>query len=159
MTTKKAKQSAAKGANNSAQPKARVQPPKPKKPAFASRFVGIDTHLTERNGSTERVYGLAVERPAGKKLAEDISKHCIQLDAEDYDVISIVPLTSGRAAAASVEVAQQQYGRTYSRDETVQETDYWGRIANRTKTKHYLDTNIGYSVTDGVVITAKLRKQ
>lgn len=158
MTTKKATQPAAKGVNNNAQPKARAQPPKPKKPAFASRFVGIDTHLTERNGSTERVYGLAVERPAGKKLAEDIAKHCIQLDAEGYDVISIFPLTSGRAAEASVEVAQPQYGRTYSRDETVQETDFRGHPVSRSKTKHYLDTNIGYSVTDGVVITAKLRK-
>ncbi len=158
MTTKKAKQPAGKGANSSAKPQAEVQSKQTKKPAFVSRFVGIDTHLTERNGSTERVYGLAVERPAGKKLADDIARHCVQLDAEGYDVISIFPLTSGRAAEASVEVAQQQYGRTYPRDEVVQVTGMLGQIVNRSKTKHYLDTNIGYSVTDGVVITAKLRK-
>ena len=159
MTTKKAKQPAGKGANNNAQPKARAQPPKPKKPAFASRFVGIDSHLIERNGSTDQVLGMAAERPAGRKLAEDIARQCIQLDAEGYEIISIFPLTSGRAAEASVEAAERVNGRTYTRREEVEKDDAtpsW--YGTRYEDKHYIDTGVGYSVTDGVIITAKLLK-
>lgn len=43
-------------------------------------------------------------------------------------------------------------GRTYTRREEVQQDDaapWYG--------KHYVDTSVGYSVTDGVIITARLR--
>ena len=159
MTTKKAKQPAAKGANNNAQPKARAQPPKPKKPAFASRFVGIDSHLTERNGSTDQVLGMAAERPAGRKLAEDIARQCIQLDAEGYEIISIFPLTSGRSAKASLEIEKNLYAPlTYTRRWETHETDQWGRDRVSYEDRRYIDSGVGYSVTDGVIITAKLRK-
>ena len=149
MTTKSRKKSA----GSKQQPQAQSQ--KPQKPAFVSRYLGIDTHLTERNGSTDQVFGIAGERPAGRKLAEDIAKTCNQLDAEDYEVVSIFPLTSGRAVEASVESEKQVNGRTYTKQVQVQDP---GSYSPRTVEEHYVDTGVGYSVTDGVIITAKLRK-
>ena len=120
----------------------------PKKPlAFVSRYIGIDTHLTERNGSTEQVYGIAAERPAGRKLAQDIAQHCNQLYDDGYDVISIFPLNSGRAAEVSAEAAEMVQGRTYQDDTESEESE----------SNYYVDTGVGYSVTDGVIITARLR--
>ena len=155
MTTKGRKKPAGKGANNNAQPQAAK-----KKPAFVSRYVGIDSHITERNGSTEQVFGIAAERPAGRKLAEDIARTCTQLDAEDYEVISIFPLTSGRVAEVTVEAAGSVHGRTYTKRVEVEKdntTPSW--YGTQYEDKYYVDTGVGYSVTDGVVITAKLRKQ
>lgn len=110
------------------------------KPPFISRYLGIDTHFSERNGSTKQVYGIANERPAGRKLAEEITRSCTELENSGYEVFSILPLVSGRATEASMEAEQQVYSRTYSKDE-----------------KHFVDTGVGYSVTDGVIITDKLR--
>ena len=153
MTTKSRKKSAGNSGNKQ---QAQAQP---QKPAFVSRYIGIDTHLTERNGSTDQVFGIAAERPAGRKLASDIASALNQLDAEGYDVISIFPLNGGRAAEATVEADERVHGRTYSKQVEVEKEDttpHW--YGTRYETKHYLDTSVGYSVTDGVVITAKLRK-
>ena len=59
--------------------------------AFVARYIAVDSHLNERNGSTKQVYGVAGERPAGRKLADDIARYCNQLDREGYEVISIFP--------------------------------------------------------------------
>ena len=109
-------------------------------PKFVSRYLGIESHLSERNGSANQVFGIANERPAGRKLAEDIARTCNELANGGYEVFSILPLISGRAAEAAVEAAQPVYSRTYAEDG-----------------KHYVDTGVGYSVTDGVIITARLR--
>ena len=131
-----------------------------KKPAFVSRYIGIDSHLTERNGSGGLVSAMAAERPAGRKLAEDISRQCVQLDAEGYDVISIFPLTSGRGAKAAVETGKNLYRNgSYTLTWEVEDgTDMWGRPRTKRVDTRHIDTGVGYSVTDGVVITAKLRK-
>ena len=107
---------------------------------FISRYIGIDSHLSERNGSTDQVFGIANERPAGRKLAEEITRCCTDMANSGYDVFSILPLVSGRTAEASVEAEQAVYSRTYTKDG-----------------KTYLDTGVGYSVTDGVIVTARLR--
>lgn len=159
MTTKSRKSSAGKSGN--AKPQAQTQPKKAKKPAFVSRYIGIDSHLTERNGSGGLVFGMAAERPAGRKLADDIARQCVQLDAEGYDVISIFPLTSGRSAKAAVETETSLYGGssgTYTRRWEVEENDHWGNLRTKYVDTRHVDTGVGYSVTDGVVITAKLRK-
>lgn len=111
------------------------------KPAYVSRYLGIDSHLSERNGSTDQVYDIAAERPAGRKLAEDIAKCCNQLAADGYEVFSVIPLLSGRTAEVTVEADAAVYNRTYVKDGN-----------------DYLDTGVGYSVTDGVIVTARLRK-
>lgn len=111
-------------------------------PKFVARYLGIASHLSERHGSTDQVFGIANERPAGRKLADDIARACNELAGTGYEVFSIVPLVSGRAAEAVVEAAQPVSGRTYKDDDD---------------DTHYLDTGIGYSVTDGVVVTARLR--
>ena len=124
------------------------------------------------NGSTDSVYGLAGERPAGRKLAQDIANACNQLYSEDYEVISIVSLTSGRAVEATVEAEERVQGRTYSQNVPIESepqspTDIYGYGASfgstlvptqRYEEKNYVDTGVGYSVTDGVIITAKLRE-
>ena len=68
MTTKSRKSSAGKGGN--AKPQAQNQLKNAEKPAFVSRYIGIDSHLTERNGSTEQVFGIAAEsdRPGASWL-------------------------------------------------------------------------------------------
>ena len=128
------------------------------RPTFVSRYIGIDSHLIERNGSTELVVGTAAERPAGRKLAEDIQKLCIQLDTDGYDVMSIFPLTSGRTADVSVEVEVGIPDRTYSEDADGNfRRDDHGTARNNNP--HYSDTGVGYSVTDGVVVIAKLLRR
>ena len=110
------------------------------KAPFISRYLGIDSHLSERNGSTDQVFGIASERPAGRKLADEITRCCTELANSGYEVFSILPLVSGRTSEASVEADQPVYSRTYTKDDKV-----------------YVDTGVGYSVTDGVIITARLR--
>ena len=130
--------------------------------AFVARYIAVDSHLNERNGSTNQVYGIAGERPAGRKLADDIAKHCNQLDADGYDVISIFPLTGGRAAEASVEAAERVNGRTYSKREEVENNDdaLGGfPFGTRYEDRHYVDTGVGYSVTDGVIVVANRRRR
>ena len=149
-----------------------------KKPAFVCRYIGIDTHFTERNGSTEQVYGIAAERPAGRKLAQDIAKHCNQLYADGYDVISGFPLTSGRAVEVSAEASEMVPGRTYQvgddRESEEPKRNYADPLSifvhgiasqveddaesEEPEINYYVDTGAGYSVTDGVIIIARLRQ-
>ena len=84
------------------------------------------------------------ERAAGKKLAKDIANMCNQLWSEGYDVSTIFPVTGGRVVEATVEAAEQVIGRTYQK-------------TSEGETEYFVDTGAGYSVTDGVVIIAKLR--
>ena len=114
--------------------------------AYVARYLAVDSHLNERNGSTKQVYGIAGERPAGRKLADDIAKYCNQLDADDYDVIAIFPLNGGRAAEVSAEATQAVAGRTY---ETA--------LSDGDEASDYVDTGVGYSVTDGVIVVANRR--
>lgn len=151
MTTKGRKKPAGKSANSGAQ-----QPAKSQKPPFVSRYIGIDTHLAGHRGAIDLVNGIAAEKPAGRKLADDISRQCTQLATEGYEVISVFPVTSGRIAESFVRNPQNVHGWTYSRQKEVQEDSFWGP-RTRTETKYYHNTGVGYSVTDGVIITAKLR--
>ena len=153
MTTRSRKKSAGNGDDKQ---QAQTQPTKAKKPAFVSRYLGIDSHLVERNGSTNKVDGIASERPAGRKLAEDINRQCIQLDAEGYEVISIFPITSGRTAEMLVQSPSSVHGWTYTQQVEVQEDSYWGP-RTRAENRYYRNDGVAYSVTDGVIITAKWR--
>ena len=114
--------------------------------AYVARYLAVESHLNERNGSTKQVYGIAGERPAGRKLADDIAKYCNQLEADGYDVISIFTLNGGRAAEVCAEATEPVTGRTYEAalEEGEEESDY-------------VDTGVGYSVTDGVIVVANRR--
>ena len=116
--------------------------------AFVARYIAVDSHLNERNGSTKQVWGIAGERPAGRKLADDIAKHCNELDADGYEVISIFPLTGGRAAEVSAEAAGEVTGRTYRTS-----------LSDDDEESDYVDTGVGYSVTDGVIVIANRRRR
>ena len=160
MTSGKSERAAAAEGNRGTPQTAKKQ-----KPAYATRYVAVDSHLTERHGSTDSVYGLAGERPAGRKLAQDVANACNQLDSEGYEVISIVPLTSGRTVEATVEAEERVQGRTYSKNVAVERDPTNSSnglslnnvLGQQYEQKHYVDTGAGYSVTDGVVITAKRR--
>ena len=160
MTTKSRKKSAGSGGNKQQAPTQKL--------AYASQYIGIDSHLVERNGSTDDVLGIAAERPAGRKLADDIAKHCNQLHTDGYDVIAIFPLISGRTVGARA-VAEIVPGRTYHLDSegnaridgeehTPRYVDLL-RPSSNDDNEHYVDTGVGYSVTDGVMIIAKLTEQ
>ena len=110
-------------------------------PAYVGKFLGIDSHLSERNGSTPQVTDLAAERPAGRKLAADIVGYCNQLAGEGYEVGAILPLVSGRAAEA-----------TLTAEETNQSV--WVTSASG---KPPQSSSLGYSVTDGVVVIGRRR--
>lgn len=158
MTSKKGNQATAAEGNKST-----PQPAKKQKPAYTTRYIAVDSHLTDRNGSTDSVYGLDGERPDGRKLAQDIANACNQLDAEGHEVISIVPLTSGRIVEATVESEERVQGRTYSKNVAVEREPanpsngfpLHYSLGQQYEQKHYVETGAGYSVTDGVVITAK----
>ncbi len=156
MATKKRNQPVGKGAAKS---RKQAQTRQSKKSVFASRYIGVDPHLSERKDSTEHVFGVAIERPAGRKLSQEIEKCCNQLDAEGYEVMSIFPLISGRVVEASLESTDQVHGRTYTRQVEVEQNDSTSTwFGTRYENRYYFDTGMGYSVTDGVIITAKLRK-
>ena len=128
---------------------------------YVTRYVAVDSHLTDRSGSTDFVYGLAGERPAGRKLAQDVASVCNELYSKGYEVISMLPLTSGRVVEATVEAEEPVHGRTFSKEVPVEpESDSSSALIvwPAQERKHYVDTGAGYSVTDGVVITAKLRE-
>ena len=156
MSNSSEKRSAAKGstAQSSQQRQA---------PTFVSRYIAIDSHLIERNGSIDQVFGIAGERPAGRKLAKDIANVCNQFDAEGYDIFDTLPIVSGRIVEATVEAAEEVRGRTYRIEEKQESKRDIGDFYTdtyyppKTEIKHYVDTGAGYSVTDGVVIVAKLR--
>lgn len=116
--------------------------------AFVARYIAVDSHLNERNGSTKQVWGIAGERPAGRKLADDIARHCNQLDADGYDIVSILPLVSGRAAEVSAEATEGIPGRTYR-----------SALSDDDEESDYIDTGVGYSVTDGVIVVANRRRR
>ena len=126
------------------------QPSRNQKPLYATRYVAVDSHLAERNGSTDSAYGLAGERPAGRKLAQDVANVCNQFHSEGYEVISIVPLTSGRVVEAVVEVEKPApNGSSIVVQSFLPST-------KDDEEENSVETSVGYSVTDGVIITAKL---
>ena len=180
MSNSSEKRSAAKGSTaQSSQEK--------QTPVFVGRYVSIDSHLIERNGSTPEVFGIAGERPAGRKLAKDIAGLCNQLYTEDYDVFTILPLTGGRIAGAGVEAEEEVEGRTYKKEQLAESqstqnvtpqdmyTDPFRAIElfrttpldnpskrdtstdKEVEEEYFVDTGVGYSVTDGVVVIAKRR--
>jgi len=145
MTTRKGNQATPRQGN-----KASSQPSEKQQPPYATRYVAVDSHLTERNGSTDSAYGLAGERPAGRKLAQDVANTCNQFHSEGYEVISIVPLIGGRVAEAVVEA-----GETPSNSGSTAISSLLSPTKDQ-KDENYVETSVGYSVTDGVIITAKL---
>ena len=145
MTTRKGNQSTPKKGNKDSS-----QPSPKRQPRYATRYVAVDSHLTERNGSTDSAYGLAGERPAGRKLAQDVANACNQFHSEGYEVISIVPLTSGRLVEAVVEAEEAP-----SNSGSMAVSSLLSPTKDQ-KDGNYVETSVGYSVTDGVIITAKL---
>jgi hypothetical protein len=160
MPTKRDKQTSTSPGN-----KDTSQAPEKEKPFYISRYVAVESHLSDRNGSTESVFGLAGERPAGRKLAQDIANVSNQLYSDGYEVLQIIPLASGRAVEATVEAEEPVPGRTYTRERgsaSGSSNATGGTVTRALRApesgqEYYVDTGVGYSVTDGVVILAKLR--
>ena len=142
MTTKKG--------NRTTGNKATSQQSEKQKPPYATLYVAVDSHLMERNGSTDSAYGLAGERPAGRKLGQEVANACNQFHSEGYEVISIVPLTSGRVVEAVVEAEE-----TPSNSTSIVASPLLSSTKDRVG-ENCAETSVGYSVTDGVIITAKL---
>ena len=143
MVSRKSNQSTAKADNN-----ATYRQTSGKKTAFTSRYVAVDSHLAERKGSLDFASSLAGERPAGRKLAQDIANACNQLDSEGYDVVSIFPTIGGRAVEVFVEAEE--------------DAPQWKNPSlvtlGQSAEDQYETMTAGYSVTDGAIITAKLRR-
>ena len=143
MVSRKSNQSATKTDNNTVPKQSSAE-----KTAYTSRYVAVDSHLAERKGSSDSVSGLAGERPAGRKLAHDIANVCNQLDSEGYDVFSIFPTVGGRAVEVLVEVEE---------DAPRWKDPSLVTIAQPAE-EEYESMTAGYSVTDGAIITARLRR-
>ena len=99
MSSKNGKQPAARAGKDTP-----PQQPAVKKPPYPTRYVAVDSHLSERRGSSDSVSGVSGERPAGRKLAQDIASACNQLHCDGYEVISIISTTGGRTVEVMPEV-------------------------------------------------------
>ena len=158
MTSRRGTQPATKVGNNVAH-----KQPSAKKLPYASRYVAVDSHLVDRKGSTNPVSAVAGERPAGRKLAQDIANACNQLDGEGYEVFSIIPTLGGRIIELTgdeeeTELQDQTHGApTGSVSEFIRPVAIWPKASNAPTVDEYEPIAVGYSVTDGVIITAKFR--
>ena len=98
------------------------------RPRYVTRYVYADTTLSTHGGSVGQVHITSEERARLQQMADFLERCCNDLDAAGYDVISIAPIVSGRTAYST---ANSNYG------------DNPGH---------------GYSVTDGLIVTGKLRE-
>ena len=158
MSSRKDNQPAAKAGNDAAH-----EQPDAKKSPYISRYVAVDSHLVERKGSSDSVSAVAGERPAGRKFAQDIASVCNQLHGEGYDVLSIIPTVGGRTVEVFVDESESDSQDQTQASPTDSVSDFLRTVTVRTMTprepaiEEYEPMAAGYSVTDGVIITAKLR--
>ena len=161
MTSRKGNQPATKAGNGAVH-----KQPNVKKLPYASRYVAVDSHLVERKSSSDLASALAGERPAGRKLAQDIANACNQLAGEGYEVFSIVPTVAGRIVEVFMDEdeaesdGQPQEQPRDSASEFIRPVPInLGAPAKPTVTVEEDEPlAVGYSVTDGMIITAKLRE-
>ena len=158
MTSRKANQSATKAGSDGAHKHSNS-----KKPSYASQYVAVDSHLVERKGSSDLVSALAGERPAGRKIAQDIAKACNLLDEEGYEVFSIIPTVGGRIVEVFMDEdetesdAQTQGAPGNSVSKFIRPVPISLGTPDRPAIEEGEALAVGYSVTDGMIITAKLR--
>ena len=158
MSSRKGNQPAAKAGNDAAH-----KQPGAKKSPYISRYVAVDSHLVERKGSSDSVSSVAGERPAGRKFAQDIAAICNQLHGEGYEVFSLIPTVGGRIIEVFVDEDDSESQDQTQVSPTDSVSDILRTVAARPMTprepaiEEYEPMAAGYSVTDGVIITAKLR--
>ena len=97
------------------------------KPAYITRYVFADTTLSTHGGGMGDVRITGEERARLQQMAEHLERCCNDLDAAGYEVISIAPIVSGRTGHS------QMYNPAYH------------------------PAGHGYSVTDGLIVTGRLR--
>ena len=159
MTSRKGNQPATKAGNGAVH-----KQPNVKKLPYASRYVAVDSHLVERKSSSDLVSALAGERPAGRKLAQDIANACNQLAGEGYEVFSIVPTVAGRIVEVFMDEdeteseGQPQEPSRNSVPEFVRPVPINLGAPAKPAVEEDEPLAVGYSVTDGMIITAKLRE-
>ena len=131
------------------------QQPSDNRPTYVGRYLGIDTHLNQRNGSTEDVTCLAAERPAGRKLAQDLAAVCNQLAGEGYVPKFVLPVVSGRVAELEAvddspdePDANPDSLSVFFRDQSPKQAELVNDASGG---------GIGYSVTDGVVVIGEFQ--
>ena len=100
------------------------------RPAYTTRFVYADTTLSTHGGGMGEVRVTGEERARLQQMAEHLERCCNDLDAAGYEVISIAPIVSGRTAYT--------YGAAAA---------YVGAGG----------PGHGYSVTDGLIVTGRLK--
>ena len=154
MSSRKGNQPAGKAGNDAAH-----KQPGANKFAYISRYVAVDSHLVERKGSSDSVSAVAGERPAGRKFAQDIATICNQLDGEGYEVFSIVPTVGGRTVEVFVDEdeTESQESPTDSGSKFIRPVPISLLPPDEPAIEEYEPMAAGYSVTDGVIITARLR--
>ena len=159
MTSRKGNQPATKAGNGAVH-----KQPNVKKLPYASRYVAVDSHLVERKSSSDLVSALAGERPAGRKLAQDIANACNQLAGEGYEVFSIVPTVAGRIVEVFMDEdeaesdGQPQEQPRDSAYEFIRPVPINLGAPAKPTVEEDEPLAVGYSVTDGMIITAKLRE-
>ena len=130
---------------------------------YISRYVAVDSHLVERKGSSDSVSSVAGERPAGRKFAQEIAAICNQLHGEGYEVFSLIPTVGGRTVEVFFDEDESESQDLAQASPTDPVSDLLRTVAARPMTPRepaiveYEPMAAGYSVTDGVIITAELR--
>ena len=132
-------------------------------PPYISRYVAVDSHLVERKGSSDSVSSVAGERPAGRKFAQEIAAICNQLHREGYEVFSLIPTVGGRTVEVFSDEDESESQDLAQASPTDPVSDLLRTVAARPMKPRepaiveYEPMAAGYSVTDGVIITAELR--
>ena len=101
------------------------------KPAYTTRYVFADTTLSTHGGGMGDVRITGEERARLQQMAEHLERCCNDLHAAGYDVISIAPIVSGRTGHC--------------------------QMPNLMHNPAYHPAGHGYSVTDGLIVTGRLR--
>ena len=159
MTSRKGNQPVTKAGNGAVHKQPNVN-----KLPYASRYVAVDSHLAERKSSSDVASALAGERPAGRKLAQDIANACNQLAGEGYEVFSIIPTVAGRIVEVFMDEdeteseGQPQEPPRNSAYEFIRPVPINLGAPDKPAVEEDEPLAVGYSVTDGMIITAKLRE-
>ena len=130
---------------------------------YTSRYVAVDSHLAERKGSANSVSGVAGERPAGRKFAQDIANACNQLAGEGYEVFSIIPTVGGRVVELTADEDETESHEQTQGPPTDSVSAFIKSVGTSPVTpdelamEEYEPMAVGYRVTDGAIITARLR--
>ena len=102
--------------------------------------------------------------PRGRKLAQDIANACNQLAGEGYEVFSILPTVAGRVVEVFMDESETESKGQPQRTPRDSVSEFIRPVPinlvapDKPAIEEDEPLAVGYSVTDGMIITAKPRE-